>query len=126
MTQDSPTNSIQTHAPTMQPSPDQSIEISFVKTLSTLERLCNIRCRLLETKDTPYSYEAINDVIMGKIIELHSMTQEFIYLGLEDDLLSEVERMVEVRKTLVDTHYPIGKTLGRLEQMINEVISYLR
>ena len=112
--------------PARQPSPNQPIEISFLKTLSTLERLCNIRCRLLETSDTPYDYEAINDVIMGKIIELHSIAKDFVFFGLEDDLLSEVERIVEVRKTLLDTHYPIGKTLGRLEQMINEVISHLK
>ena len=54
------------------------------------------------------------------------MAKDFIYLGLEDDLLSEVERIVEVRKILVDTHYPISKTLGRLEQMINEMISHLK
>ena len=63
---------------------------------------------------------------MGKIIELHSIAKDFVFLGLEDDLLSEVERIVEVRKTLLETHYPIGKTLGRLEQMINEVISHLK
>ena len=100
--------------------------MSFSKTLSTLERLCNIRCRLLETSDTPYNYETINDAIMGKIIELHSTTKDFIFVALEDDFLSEVERIVEVRKMLVDTHYPIEKTLGRLEEIINEVISYLK
>ena len=126
MTQDFPSNGIEAHAPTRPPSPQQSIEISFPKTLSTLERLCNIRCRLLETSDTPYNCEAINDVIMGKIIELHSIAKDFIYLSLEDDLLLEVERIVEVRKILVDTHYPISKTLGRLEQMIDEMISQLK
>ena len=126
MVQDFPTNGIEANTPRSQPSPTQSIETSFLKTLSTLERLCNIRCRLLETGDTPYNYEAINDVIMGKIIELHSMARDFVYPGLEDDLLSVIERIVEVRKTLVDTHYPIGKTLGRLEHMINEAIVYLK
>lgn len=81
MTQDSPTNGIEAHAPTRQPLPYQFVEISFLKTLSTLERLCNIRCRLLENSDSPYSYEAINDVIIGKIIELHNMIKDLFFIS---------------------------------------------
>ena len=97
MTKDFSTNGIEAHAPTRQPPPNQPIEIYFLKTLCTLERFCSVRCRLLKTRDTPYNYEAVNDVIIGKIIKLHSMVKDSIYRGMEDDLLSEVERILGVR-----------------------------
>ena len=96
MTEDFPTNGIEAHTPTRQPPPKRPIEISFLKTLCTLERFCSVRRRVLETSNTPHNYEAIN-VIIGKIIKLPSMVKDSIYRGLEDDSLSELERILIVR-----------------------------
>lgn len=63
---------------------------------------------------------------MGKIIRLQHLFKRRDCLEVAGgELLSEIERIAEVWKTLVNTGYPFDKTLERLEEIINGSCEHL-
>ena len=105
----------------------QRIEKSFKVALSALERLTNIHCRILETDDPLFDFSAIREAIIDKVSDVRQLIVARNHLDIEeDDVLSEVERMVEVRKVLVETNYPNKRVLDNLEKMINMEIGCLK
>ena len=40
--------------------------------------------------------------------------------------MSAIERIVEVRKVLINSQYPVTKTLDRLGEMVNYVVGHLK
>ena len=103
------------------------IETSFKAALSALERLTNIRCRILETDDPMFDFSVIHEAIKVKVVDMHGLMEERNHLDLEEeDLLLDVERMVEARKVLVESDYPMKKVLDHLEGMINGEIGCLK
>ena len=74
-----------------------------------------------------FDCSAIHEAIKDKVVDLHSLMGEWNHFDVEEgDLLLEVERMVEARKVLVESDYPIKKVLDLLEGTINGEIGCLK
>jgi len=103
----------------------ERVEAQWQLELSSFKRLTDMRGELLDTQGMEFDFTNVNEAIATKIRDLHGAGggREWNDIA-EADILSDMEILVAIRKTLVGSDFPHLFELQDLGELINNLVTH--
>lgn len=103
----------------------ERVEAQWQSEIGSLKRLTDIRGELRETEGTYFDFTSVNEAIGTKIRDLHGAAGGREWNDItEADILSDMETLVAIRKTLAGSSFPHLSELQDLGELINKLVTH--